>query len=588
MDNSTNIQDSVNKVSEDDTINLQPGTYKESNITVVEKDITLHGNGKADNIIIDGEKKNGIIIASSSKLTIKNITFMNAFKEDNGGAISLVNGGQLIIENCRFINNKVIYTAGQALGGAVYSEGDSKNYIPTYITNCTFIGNSALTDGGAINTKFGNVTIKDCTFIDNFATRDGGAVSTRGLSIMNIENSNFINNSADEWGGAINNWLAEYTIINSNFISNNAGTRGGAISTCGLITNITFSRFINNTAVEGGAINIHLDSEQYPPEGNFNYNEFIGNTAKSASLIYIYENAVDNFDFENNYWGEITPNSTEWSEEFVANGVCENPTIWLEKTNNTITGENITRGYNSEYDFTAEFVNNHNIPLYEKEVFFIIDGKNYSAVTDSNGIAKLAVKLPVGEYLVSTVNPISNDKNINKLSIVKRISGNKNLIKDYLDSKTFKVLIIGDDGKAVGSGVKVNVVLNGVKSILKTDKNGYITKKITLTAGKYTVKVTYKDYSVSNKITVNQILKSKNVSVKSKKNIKVQATLKYSNSKALKNKKIKFSFKGKTYTAKTNSKGIAKVTIKNKYKAGKYALKISYEKQSIKKTVTIN
>lgn len=549
--------------------------------------MTLQGNGNVDDIIIDGEEKNGIIVASSSKLTIKNITFMNAFKEDNGGAISLVNGGQLFIENCKFINNKVVYTAGQALGGAVYSEGDSANYIPTQITNCTFIGNSALTDGGAVNTKFGNVSIKDCTFIDNFATRDGGAISTRGLSVMNIEGCDFINNSADEWGGAINNWLAEYNIINSNFISNHAGTRGGAISTCGLLTNIIFSNFINNTALEGGALNIHLDSEQYPPKVIFNYNELTGNTAESASLVYIYENAIDDFDFENNYWGNITPNSTEWSSEFVANGVCENPSSWLEETNNTITSDNVIRGFNSEYDFTAAFVNNHNIPLYNKEVIFKIDGKNYTAVSDSNGVAKLVIGLSVGDYTVITVNPISNNENVNNIKIVKRISGNKDFVKDYLDSKTFKALIIGDDGKAVGSGVKVNVVLNGVKSSLKTDKNGYITKKITLPAGKYSVKVTYKGYSVSNKITVKHILKSKNVSVKAKQNIKVQATLKYSNGKVLKNKKIKFSLKGKTYTAKTNAKGIAKVTIKNKYKAGKYALKITYEKDSIKKTVTV-
>ena len=60
----------------------------------------------------------------------------------------------------------------------------------------------------------------------------------------------------------------------------------------------------------------------------------------------------------------------------------------------------------------------------------------------------------------------------------------------------------------------------------------------------------------------------------------------------LKNKKVTFLFRGKTYTAKTNSKGIAKVIVKktvlNTLKVGsKYAVKISYLTNSIKRTVKV-
>jgi len=62
--------------------------------------------------------------------------------------------------------------------------------------------------------------------------------------------------------------------------------------------------------------------------------------------------------------------------------------------------------------------------------------------------------------------------------------------------------------------------------------------------------------------------------------------------KALKGKKISFKFKGKTYSAKTNSKGLAKVTIKRKVirqlKRGKsYKVSIIYLKNTITGTVKV-
>ena len=65
-------------------------------------------------------------------------------------------------------------------------------------------------------------------------------------------------------------------------------------------------------------------------------------------------------------------------------------------------------------------------------------------------------------------------------------------------------------------------------------------------------------------ITIDKILKSKKV-VKVKKNAKkavIKATLKSSKGKAIKNKRITFNVKGKTYKAKTNKKGIAEITLK--------------------------
>ena len=109
----------------------------------------------------------------------------------------------------------------------------------------------------------------------------------------------------------------------------------------------------------------------------------------------------------------------------------------------------------------------------------------------------------------------------------------------------------------------------------------------------YTVTAEYKGFKVTNKLTVKQIVKASNVKVKkSAKVLKIRISLKKVNGKYLKNKKITLKFKGKTYRAKTNTKGVATFKIKKnvlkKLKAGKkYAFKATYIKSNIKKQVIV-
>lgn len=122
---------------------------------------------------------------------------------------------------------------------------------------------------------------------------------------------------------------------------------------------------------------------------------------------------------------------------------------------------------------------------------------------------------------------------------------------------------------------------------VKTDKEGFATFKIpnTVTPGKYTLKVIYNGATISKKLTVKQVLTLKTATVKkSAKKITLQATLK--DSKPLKNKQITFKLKGKVLKAKTNSKGIAKVTFpKSVLKNVKVGQKVTYEATYVKNTV---
>ena len=159
----------------------------------------------------------------------------------------------------------------------------------------------------------------------------------------------------------------------------------------------------------------------------------------------------------------------------------------------------------------------------------------------------------------------------------------KNIKMTYNDATKYQIRAYDLFGDAVGSGEKITVRIDSKKYTLKTDARGIASLKIKQAPGKYSLKISYGNLEITKKITVKHALTLKIVKVKkSAKKIVLTAKL----NKKLKGKKITFKFNGKTYTAKTNKKGIAKVTVKksqlNKLKVGK---KVKYQATYLKDTV---
>ena len=255
----------------------------------------------------------------------------------------------------------------------------------------------------------------------------------------------------------------------------------------------------------------------------------------------------------------------------------------------SIVAIDLTRGQNSPYDFKATFHDKYGNPLENADVNFIINGNDHIVKTDEYGVAKLVTKLDVGKYSVAIRNYATGEIITKNLTIVSRISGNTNIKVDYTYKATYKVRIFADNGKAVGAGEKVVIKINGKSTTAITNKNGYATYKISgLLPKTYTITAEYKGVKVSNKVVVKQILKAKNTKFKKSKKVKkFKATLKTSKGKAIAGKKVTLKVKGKTYTAKTNKKGVATFKIKNLKKVGKFKATIKYLKTSIKKTITV-
>ena len=126
--------------------------------------------------------------------------------------------------------------------------------------------------------------------------------------------------------------------------------------------------------------------------------------------------------------------------------------------------------------------------------------------------------------------------------------------------------------------------INSKNIKVTTDAKGHAAIKINENSGSYAVKVSYAgddiDYasaSAQAKVTVNKVstrIVASNYAMFIKKADYYKLTLKDSKGKIISNQKIKIKVNKKSYTVKTNSKGVAK--LKLKLKKGKYTVKMTY------------
>ncbi|WP_298521603.1 right-handed parallel beta-helix repeat-containing protein [uncultured Methanobrevibacter sp.] len=177
------------------------------------------------------------------------------------------------------------------------------------------------------------------------------------------------------------------------------------------------------------------------------------------------------------------------------------------------------------------------------------------------------------------------------IKVSKITASNGNVV--YASNGKYSVKVYGGDYK-LAKNIKVTFLINNkVYKTATSDKNGVASIVIDKTPGSYQITAKAYNVNVTKTLTVKHLVTLKSATVKrSAKSLVLQASLGKVAGKYLKNKKITFTFNGKKYTAKTNAKGVAKVTIKStvlkKLKAGKkVTYQATYSKDTVKKTVAV-
>ena len=235
------------------------------------------------------------VYLTSSKARIINSKFNNLKANISAGAMSLREGGELYIENCKFIN-----TTSSRNAGAVYVD---------------ITGYSSST---------GNVTILNSLFKDTSSEFGGAYIQLGGQFWLN--NTEFINSHATYNGGAIYLSFVDSAINNCIFDSNGVElideypTYGGAIYSDITTLNITDSRFINNTATDGNAV--------YAYDTSYNIkNTIFENNTNGFYTVFDKKCSFDNNTFIND---GFSINNTYYESVVVGEG------LELTLINNTI------------------------------------------------------------------------------------------------------------------------------------------------------------------------------------------------------------------------------------------------------------
>ena len=516
------IQTAVNKAKANDVIELN-GTYTSSGKSItVKKSLTFNGVNGAT---LNAKKLSGIFyVPANATVTFKNIKFINANRSAiYGGSYDYTLDCKVkaIVKNCNFTNNYNDYE-----GGAIYAPtivASDSNFTGNYVKepDCDIYCSSG---GGAISAN--NLVLTNCNFFKNNAQLEGGAIICDCANITNcLFKENFAHNA-----GAIS--AKELNLKGSSFISNHVKTspgygypyHGGAVISSKLkATNCIFkSNSVTYNCGYGGAIyGINIDVKNCIFEKNI---------ANYAGAIY---------------------SAKDIDEDTYSEGVL--------KINN------------------CSFKNNTEGTIRASKAI-VINGN--SSITFKNKTLSNCLK-PFSLFKVTA----------NKLTTV------------YLSGKTMQIKVITSPSSKPAKGLLLLVVAKSSKKTysvpIKTNSKGIATLKPSKwNKGTYKISV-YEAFCLPGSdpgdevyVKVPGVLKTSTVKINKAKTIVKAPKVKYRYKKSryfkitLKHKTTKKVMSGiklklriytgkkyKTYTVKTNKKGVAKFNTK-KLKRGKHKVKI--------------
>jgi hypothetical protein len=219
--------------------------------------------------------------ATTPRLTVQRLTFVHGMGPPTGGDTAqgggaiYRNGGSLTVIDSTFDDNHAAATGQDLAGGAIYGFGGGE----TVISGSTFTNNSA-SDGGAVGSLNGDLTVVNTTFNGNAATGTGGNPGNGGCGgALYMDGGNemtslcgvtIANSTAGEIGGGFfrvsnshdGSFAMDRSTVDANTVTATTQGNAGGLYLEGLALTITNSTISHNQAFYNGGIWINTDSVQ--------------------------------------------------------------------------------------------------------------------------------------------------------------------------------------------------------------------------------------------------------------------------------------------------------------------------------------
>ena len=329
-----------------------------------------------------------------------------------------------------------------------------------------------------------------------------------------------------------------------------------------LVTLIFMLSISSVAAVEIGStddVNIG-DADEEPPSGTIqvdsidevqtSYNEVLraSNVNASQSTILSASNSTNT----------LSSNGGATNEE-------SNQVLASKNTvKDTVDASDFGKRYRSSSNFYATFYDFNGDPLADTDITFVFNNHlNFTARTDSNGVAMLAITATVGTHTITSVNPVTGQTKTNKVTVYNSVRAN-NLEKRYRSSDDFTATFYGLDERPYANKEVTFLFNNHLTLKAMTDSNGVARIPITATVGTHTI-VSINPVTgqrITNKITVlPTVLVTKSWTTFSDRNTKLVVTL-YKDGRLAKNADVNVYVNGVKNQIKTDSNGVAYYTFK--------------------------
>lgn len=178
-----------------------------------------------------------------------------------------------------------------------------------------------------------------------------------------------------------------------------------------------------------------------------------------------------------------------------------------------------------------------------------------------------------------------SDKNAGSPSSVKTITA-KDITKYYKGSAKYTATFVDLKGVPLVN-TNVKIVANGVSYNVKTNSKGVASLDINLKPGTYKITATnpVNGYTLTNTFKVLSTITASDISKVATDKRKFTAKFLKKNGKPLAKKKVKFRINGQTYKVRTDTSGVASLSLTSLTK-GTYKI-ISYNKDGLTKTNTV-